>query len=522
VPASARATPPAGRGPEAAGTGQPAPSPGPESGSDSITRNAAFGLATQLTTAAFTAGLTLYLVRALGPGDYGVFALALSIGTLLMLASDFGLSGSAGRFIAEHRGDPHAVAGFLFQTVTLKLLAALPFCIGLIALADPIADAFDNPDLALPLRLMAVVVLGQGMFLLFRAVFASIARVSLTWIITVLESALEVTASVALVAAGAGAAGAVLGRGVGYVLGTVIAVFVAIRHLGRRAVRERTSGNARRLITYGGALFVVTVAYTLFEQIDVLLIGAIIGTTASGIFEAPLRLTTFLSYGGLALAMGVAPRLARGTEGPNVEAFMRGTRYLVIFQAALLPWLLAWSGPIVDLTLGSGYEESVDVLRALTPYVFLLGIGTFITLGVNYLGEARRRVPLAVACVLVNLVMDLVLLPRIGVVGGAVSTNVAFTLYVGGHFWICKTILGIPLRPLGASLLRCMVAAGAATLVMAAFGTSSLSPAEWVAGGLAGMATYALVLFATREVKPSELADLRGDLMSRLRPAGRS
>src|SRR3989442_8915895 len=74
--------------------------------SDSIGRNTAFGAATQMTTAAFTAALTLYLVRALGPGDYGVFALSVSIGTLLMLASDFGLTGPGGRHNPELRGDP--------------------------------------------------------------------------------------------------------------------------------------------------------------------------------------------------------------------------------------------------------------------------------------------------------------------------------------------------------------------------------------------------------------------------------
>ena len=60
----------------------PAPPPGeqpPAPRSDSITRNTFFGLATQLTTAAFTAALTLFLVRALGPDDYGIFALATGI-----------------------------------------------------------------------------------------------------------------------------------------------------------------------------------------------------------------------------------------------------------------------------------------------------------------------------------------------------------------------------------------------------------------------------------------------------------
>ena len=40
-----------------------------------IARNTALGLASQATTALFTAALTLYLVRALGPDSYGVFAL---------------------------------------------------------------------------------------------------------------------------------------------------------------------------------------------------------------------------------------------------------------------------------------------------------------------------------------------------------------------------------------------------------------------------------------------------------------
>ena len=92
----------------------------------------------------------------------------------------------------------------------------------------------------------------------------------------------------------------------------------------------------RGMTGYAGALFVVTVAFTLFEQIDVLLIGAIISTTAVAIFEAPLRLTTFLAYGGMALAMGVGPRLARSAgEGPNVEAFATGTRYLLLLQGAI-------------------------------------------------------------------------------------------------------------------------------------------------------------------------------------------
>ena len=43
---------------------------------DSVTRNAAYAVGTRMTTAAITAGVTIFLGRVLGPTEYGYFALA--------------------------------------------------------------------------------------------------------------------------------------------------------------------------------------------------------------------------------------------------------------------------------------------------------------------------------------------------------------------------------------------------------------------------------------------------------------
>lgn len=494
----------------------------PADSADSIARNTAFGVATQLTTAAFTAALTLYLVRALGAADYGVFALALGVGGLLLMVSDLGISASAGRFIAERRGDRGAVAGVVADAFRLKLIVGALACAALFALADPIADAYGNADLAWPLRAVAIAVLGHSMLLLYRGSFIAMGRVSVTWRLTFLESAVEAGASVALVLAGGGAAGAMFGRAIGYVFGALIGVLLAARMLGRRSIVASAgrSGRRRQITRYAGALLIVNAAYTLFERIDVLLIGAMISTTAVGVFEAPLRLTNFLAYGGQAMAFGVAPRVARHAQhGQNVAAFVAATRYLIILQAALLAPVLVWSGPITDAALGSGYERSDDVLRALAPFMFLAALGTFITLGVNYLGEARRRVPLAIIAVLVNLAIDLVLIPEIGVVGGAVGTDVAFALYVVGHFWICREVLGFSLRPLLVTLARSLLAAGAMSAVLFAFGTSALSPLEALAGAVAGVSVYCALLFTTGEVSRRELATARAALAARLQRA---
>jgi O-antigen/teichoic acid export membrane protein len=170
---------------------------------------------------------------------------------------------------------------------------------------------------------------------------------------------------------------------------------------------------------------------------------------------------------------------------------------------------VVWAGPLVDLALGPGYGESAEVLRALAPFVFLSAIGTFITVAVNYLGEARRRVPLAIATVALNAALDVVLLPWVGVIGAAVATDIAFLVYVAGHMWICKRLLDLELRPLGVSLVRCLVAAGSMAGVLALFGTTSLSALEWAAGSAAGLAVYVAMLVVTGEVSRGELAQIR-------------
>jgi O-antigen/teichoic acid export membrane protein len=344
------------------------------------------------------------------------------------------------------------------------------------------------------------------MFIFYRHVFVSIGRVSLTWRMVVFESAWEAGASIALVLLGSGAAGAAFGRGIGYLVGVAFGVGMISRALGGRAIRFARRGQARRVARYGSALLLVTIAYTLFEQIGVLLIGAFIGTHAVGIFEAPNRLMIFLSYGGSALAAGIGPRLARrGDEGPDARSFTLATRALLLLQGALLAPVIVWAKPISDLVLGSGYSESIPVLRALAPFMFLLATGTFLALTVNFVGEAKRRIWIAVLTVAICATIDIALLPTIGVVGAAIGMDVAFAGYVLGHYWICRRVFEFPVRRLLLTLGRCLLAAAVMGVVLAFIGTSSLAPWQWVAGGIFGALAYVGALIASGELTRAEI-----------------
>jgi O-antigen/teichoic acid export membrane protein len=474
----------------------------------SIARNTVLAFAAQLSTGTFTAVLTLYLLRALGPNEYGVFALAVSIGAMVGLLADFGIEHSAARFLAERRSDEAAVAGILRASIRLKVATSALVAGVLFAAAGPIAALFDEPELTWPLRIIAFSVFGESIFMLYVTAFIGLARIGVNLRLILFESSLETAGSIALVALGAGAAGAAFGRAAAYLVGATVAVAVVARMFGRGAVRPfgPSGGYTRAIARYAAPLLVTTSIYTVFSRIDILLIGALLGATAVGVFSAPLLLSVPLRYVGQAVANSVAPRQAHGgTEPGSVEAFRTSLRWLLVYQSVLLAPLIVWADPIVDLLFGSEYEESANVLRALSIYIFLAGPSPLISTTVNYLGQAARRIPIVILALVVNVAVDLALIPTIGVVGAALGSSAAYALYVPAHLRICRRELGVPLRPLAVTMARALVAAAAMALVLVAVGTESLSFADWVLGGAAGTLAFCAALVLTGEISTREL-----------------
>ena len=476
-----------------------------------VARNAVFAFMTQIATGLFTAILTIFLVRALGPTELGLFSLAVSIGALVLLPSDFGISGSAARFIAERFGDWPAVARLMSDALRLKLIVGIVVSLILVAVAGPVADAYGEPNLVWPIRWMALAVLFQGLVGFYRYAFVAMRDAAVGFRIVVGESAVEATASILLVVIAGGAASASAGRAVGYAFGTVLAVGMTLRRFGWPAFARtgRFAEMRRTLGRYAGALFTIDLAFAASVNTAPLMIGGFLGSREVGLFSAPSRLIVLLQYPGMAIANSVAPRMARGEQSePDVPMFTLALRYLIVFQALTIAPIVVWADPIVDLVLGPEYERSAQLLQQLAPYIFVSGLAGTLAGALNYLGEAKRRVPIAIGEVTLTTGLTAGGLAWIGLSGAAYAADVVSVLYVLAHVWILRIMVDLPLRPLVLSLARGLLAAAAAAGVLLLFGTEDLEVWEWLVGGLGAIAAFGVVISATRELSVSEVREL--------------
>lgn len=464
----------------------------------SATRSTAVSLVSFVLSGAVTACLTIFLVRSLGPSEYGIFALALSVGTLAAFVGDWGLTPATARFVAERRGDRAGSMAVIATAVWAKVALASGSALLLVVLAAPIERAYDAPGLAWAVRTIALVVIGQGFVSLFTTVLAALDRPTTRLAVVAGESASEALASVALVVAFGGATAAAAGRATGFLAGGAVGavlVWWSVRGPSRPAARFR----GRELAGYAKALLIVDGAFLLFDRIDVLLIGALLDEAAVGAFDAPLRIIVVAEYLGWAVTLAVAPRMAGRPEARDTLLLERSLAWLAVFYVGVTAVLAAWAAPIVAVALGDEYGESVLVLRVLASVTLLIGLAQLVSGAINYAGHGRRRVPIAIACLLLNAALDLMLIPRMGIVAGALATNVALFCYLAAHLVLAQRTLGLSLRPLASSLWRGLVAGAVMTLGLLALQHDGLGLIEALIGLPVMAGGYLAALWAMRE-----------------------
>jgi O-antigen/teichoic acid export membrane protein len=484
-------------------------------------RNTLLQFLSNMAGVVFTGALTLFLVRALGVSGYGQYALAVNIAGLLVIPTGLGLPMSVGRYLADHRSNNRQLRAILTLGLRLQVPAGLLATVGLFVAAGPIAQAYGDPQLLWPLRWVALSVMGQALFGFLTAAGLALRQSAMSLNMALVESATETSASIVLVLVGGGAAGAALGKSIGYAVATAAGLVLMVRLLGQIGGREQTRSavGPRQVLKYAGATFVVDLGWTVIARVDVLLIGGLLGTAAVGSFNAVLRIITVLGYLGTAVSGGVAPRLSLGDGSPDTRAFNQGLRYLLIVQGLVIAPMIVWAKPLVDLLLGPEYTQSAQIMQVLSVTAFVSAPAALLSVSVNYLGAAQRRIKVIFATLVLGLVSTYVLIDVTGLVGAAIADDVVGFVYVVANLWLCTQLITVDVRSLVRSVARILFAAGAMALALWIVGTDHLSPAQWLVGAAAGGSAYIGALFAGGEMSVAELRAVSAKFIAAARPA---
>jgi O-antigen/teichoic acid export membrane protein len=250
--------------------------------------------------------------------------------------------------------------------------------------------------------------------------------------------------------------------------------------------------------------------------VDVLLVGSIAGPRNAAVYAAISRLSVIGAYGLQGVGMVVAPRFSAlvtaGDRHRLEHLYQVATWWTVIVSAPLYMLLLVFA-PLCARIFGHGYRQGAAALAVLAVAGLVnLGTGNVMVL-LLMAGKSSWTLFDAAGSLVVNLALNLLLIPHFGVTGAAIAWSVSIVgTNVVALFQLHRSL---GLRPFGRGYpLACAAPA-------VCFGAVGISARLILGGGIeAALATvaigsllYPLVLFRFRG------ALLLGELAASMRPA---
>jgi polysaccharide transporter, PST family len=367
----------------------------------------------------------IWFARYLGPEKYGTFTYALSITGLLAFLSSLGLNDIVIREIVKSPEKKHEFIGTVFLLKTTGGIIAYLLCIIIISIIEP-DDIFVRLLVAimgLQLIMSAFDVVELWFISQVNSKKAVLAKSVAFFLISLAKIYLILSKAPLISFAYLTAAGSVL---------IALALMAVYQFDGEKSLKWKVNSSvAKRLLNDSWPLIFAGLSVSIYMKIDQVMVGNILGDFALGNYAVAVKLTETWYFLPTVIVASVYPSIIKYKEQSNV-------RYLKRLQQLyfLMTWLAIGialptsflSGYFINMLFGVQYAAAspVLILYVWSAIPVFLGVASSAYLTTENLNKITlfRTVLGAV----VNVFMNLLLIPLLGLMGAAISTLISYNI----------------------------------------------------------------------------------------------
>jgi O-antigen/teichoic acid export membrane protein len=441
--------------------------------------------------------LIIVAARALGPADFGVFAFALALGTLVAIVPSWGFD-----TLVVQRGSrrPEQLPTLLAELLTVRIAIAVPVLL-VVGGVELVHRGWGVAGWASVLVLLACMldVGADG----FRSVATARERQGRCAVVQIIQRLTGAGLVVLAVSTGGG----LLAVSAGYTTGSLIGMIgmgFAVRRIGiapawslvtRKGVRQ-----LRRDSQVMGVHAVVSMALL---RLGAVLLGVFAGDVAVGVYSAAYRLLETVLFIPWTVSRVLYPVMA---ATPSPEHIRRAVdRGVAVLSAAFLPYavvLLLRGEELLRLLYGQAFAvQGAAILYWLAAAPLLFGIANMAGDVLLARGPNGRLLIGSCAALGTSTVLTLALIPALGAVSAALATTAAY--------FVEALVLGVfAYREAGPLIrFRSLLSSLAATTLAAA---ALLAPMPLIPAVLLATIVFALGWWTvTKRLDPEQVLVLR-------------
>jgi O-antigen/teichoic acid export membrane protein len=180
----------------------------------------------------------------------------------------------------------------------------------------------------------------------------------------------------------------------------------------------------------------------------ILILGALMSPAAVGLYVLAVSVAELMCLPTEILARMVLSRQAAGDLASAADATIHATRISTLLAAASVGSLALAAPVLIPMAYGADFAGSVAALLALTPGMLALGAGRQVAAYLLRLNRPFAMSALPVGALAVNVALNLVLIPRWGVVGCSFASSVSGVLMVAVQVVRFSRATSTPVRQL--------------------------------------------------------------------------
>jgi O-antigen/teichoic acid export membrane protein len=376
----------------------------------------------------------LVIQRGLGPGVFGLYSIGMSVATLIASIFDLGLDNAMIRYLPIYRQKKQSalIRGLSFFCSLASLLGGLFGGLLLLFFAPWLAQLVHKPVMTSVFQLMAPLV----PILCIQTIWVGGLQGFKEFKKRVLLQRLIVPIMIFLMMTGA----LLLFKGmVGFILvtivSTVISTFLNLYYLYKAIVKvSRTADRAyqvREWLRFSIPNLLTSIINTVLDAVDTLLLAFYVSPVAAGLYTAANKISGFIGMPLTSLNVMFSPTIAelysKGEKQKLEEMLKIVTKWSITFSLPIFSIATLFSVPLLGLS-SNGFADA-------WPLLIVLAVRNMVSAATGPVGYVLlmtkyQRFSLfnSVIGVAINVIVGVLLTPRYGAMGTAVSTSLAVAL----------------------------------------------------------------------------------------------
>lgn len=368
--------------------------------------------------------LIIYAARILGASGWGVFSYAISVGSLLMVFSDIGLSGLITREAIQKKDE---YLTFISSALVLKSIA-LVTSIFLVIFISPLISHIEEARVLFPM--IAGILFFDSIRDIGFAINRSIEKMEREAIAKIITNAVVLGLGIFLLKENPMPKSIGLAYMIGSMVGAIMIIIILRRNI--KELISTTNKDALKTVAKTALPFaIVTLIGSIMANTDVFMLGIWKNSTEIGLYASAQKVQQFILIIPAMITTAVFPLASRLAE-KDAEKFgvVLGK---TISLSLLLGIPIVFGGlmlaeQIVPFLFGPGYAAAVPILQILLM-IILVSFPLILLSNAIFAYNKQKYVALAYSIgVIVNIALNTLLIPEFGAAGSALATLVSTTI----------------------------------------------------------------------------------------------